>query len=309
MSIILVHGSVETSLGKKYIDGLKNAARKGGESLSTDNNRLLAIESVVNELEDNPLYNAGLGSVLNRDGYIEVDGSLMDGSTGRFASVAAMKGVRNAISVAKKVMEETSHIVLAGEGATIFAREHGFPYDNCITDVQLKSWQAANELVKEGKPLTFSPYTGIPNGTDTVGCVMMDDHGNLAAGSSTGGSFFKLPGRVGDTPFIGGGIYATKSCAVVCTGRGEAFIQTLTASFIDSKIREGIPLEKVAKLAIQRLYQLTGETGGVIVIDHSGKYAAAHNSDKFPVVAMIDGNVKKLDPIVGDNNMYEIDYK
>ncbi|MFM1654615.1 isoaspartyl peptidase/L-asparaginase family protein [Brevibacillus sp. B_LB10_24] len=294
MSVILAHGSVETSTAPEYINGLLEAVQKGSQILQNKQHVLDAVEAVVNELEDNPLYNAGLGSVLNRDGIAEMDGAIMDGQSGRFAAVAAMRDVRHAISVARRVMEETKHVVLAGEGATQFAREKGFPADNCITEDQLKSWQLAMRLLKEGQELDFSPYTGLKKETDTVGCVILDNHGKLAAGSSTGGSFLKLPGRVGDTPFIGGGIFASEHCAIVCTGRGEAFIKTLTAKYVDDQIRGGEDPETAACRAIERLHQLTGETGGIIVVDALGRSAAVHNSYSFPVVRLHDGRAEEM---------------
>jgi beta-aspartyl-peptidase (threonine type) len=297
LSIILVHGSVETSTEQKYIDGLMRSAAIGSEVLGQNGDLLTAVEKTINELEDNPLFNAGNGSVLNRDGYVEVDGSIMDGYSGEFAAVAAMKGIRYAISVAKKVLTETDHVVLAGEGATSFALSKGFTYENLISSEQLHSWELAKNIEGNGHKVNFSQYTGLVKQTDTVGCVVLSDYGRLAAGSSTGGSFYKLPGRVGDTPFIGGGIFASEVCAVVCTGRGEAFIKTLTAKYIDDKIRQGKTPEQVAKDAIQRLSRLTNETGGVIIVDQKGNYAAAHNCNRFPVVIAIDNKVGKLEPI------------
>jgi L-asparaginase / beta-aspartyl-peptidase len=297
MSIILVHGSVETSTEPPYIQGLQNAALKGYEALKGSNNRLDAVEQAVIELENNPLYNAGYGSVLNRDGHAELDGAIMDGVTGRFAAVAAMKGIRNAVSVARKVLEETKHVIIAGDGASLFAKEKGFADDPCVSPEQQQSWEYAMQLLKEGKQLDFSAFTGLKKETDTVGCILLDDEGNHAAASSTGGSFLKLPGRVGDTPFIGGGIFASADCAVVCTGRGEAFIQTLTAKFVDDGIHAGKHPLEVAREAIERLYRLTGEYGGIIVVDHKGQTAAVHNCDRFPVALVRDGKPEKVDPV------------
>ncbi len=297
MSVFFVHGSVETSTETPYIKGLERAALKGWEKLTATESRIDSLEAAINELEDNPLYNAGLGSVLNRDGYVEVDGSIMDGETGKFAAVASMPLIRHAVSVAKKVMLETKHVVLAGEGAFLFAREKGFPVDNCITQEQLQSWQLAMDLQKSGQELVFSPYTGLRKETDTVGCVMLDDRGRLAAASSTGGSFLKLPGRVGDTPFIGGGIFASEHCAVVCTGRGEAFIQTLTAKFVDDGIQAGGHPEQVGREAIRRMFEKTGESGGLLVVDRHGRVAAVHNSDSFPVALVVDGKVKQVEVV------------
>lgn len=297
MSVIIVHGSVETSTEAPYIEALEAAALKGYKALMNSNNRLNAVEEAVVDLENNPLFNAGFGSVLNRDGFVELDGAIMDGVSGRFAAVAAMRGVRNAVSVARKVMEETKHVVIAGEGASLFAKEKGFADDSCVSKEQHESWQFAMQLLKEGKELDFSAYTGLKKETDTVGCVLLDDHGHHAAASSTGGSFLKLPGRVGDTPFIGGGIFASADCAVVCTGRGEAFIQTLTAKFVDDGIHSGKHPVEVAQEAITRLHQVTGEYGGLIVVDKLGQIAAVHNCDRFPVALVRNGHVEKIDPI------------
>lgn len=297
MSVILVHGSVETKTDPPYMLGLEAAALTAYQELARGHDRLTAAEKAVNELENNPLYNAGLGSVLNRDGYVEVDGAIMDGVTGKFGAVAAMREVRHAVSVARKVLEESRHVVLAGSGATLFAREQGFPADNCITDVQLASWETAINLKRSGKEVEFSAFTGLIKESDTVGCVLLDDQGGLAAASSTGGSFLKFPGRVGDTPYIGGGIYASSHCAVVCTGRGEAFISTLTAKFVEEEIKSGLHPQEAATKAIQRLYQLTGEYGGILVVDRLGRAAAVHNCDSFPVAMIRNGCIEQV-PLV-----------
>ncbi|WP_438431469.1 isoaspartyl peptidase/L-asparaginase family protein [Gorillibacterium sp. sgz500922] len=297
MSIIVVHGSVETSTEPPYIRGLEQAAIQGFKKLAAGGHRLDAAEEAIKELEDNPLYNAGLGSVLNRDGYVEVDGAMMDGATGRFGAVAAMRGIRRAASVARKVMEASRHAVLAGEGAALFAREMGFEEDDCVTEEQLDSWRTATSLLREGRRLEYSAFTGLKKETDTVGCVLLDDEHRLAAASSTGGSFLKLPGRVGDTPFIGGGIFASEECAVVCTGRGEAFLVTLTAKFVQDRIAEGVTPLETAKQAIQRMTSLTGEYGGLIVVDRFGRTAAVHNCDRFPVAMVKNGSVTPIEVI------------
>jgi L-asparaginase / beta-aspartyl-peptidase len=294
VSTIIVHGSVETSEDIPFVEGLKIAALKGYSKLI--DGRLKAIEAAVNELEDNPLFNAGLGSVLNKDGFVEVDGSIMDGMTGNFSAVGAMPQTRYAISAAYRLLEESDHVFLAGLGAASFAREKGIPLDNCITEEQLNSWNIARKMMGDGKKLDFSVYTGLKKETDTVGCIICDDEGKLAAGSSTGGSFMKLPGRVGDTPIIGGGIYASDQSAVVCTGKGEAFIKTLTAKFVDDLIREGKHPQEVANEAIARMTRLTGETGGLIVIDAFQRIGITHNCNTFPVIVLVDGIVQNITP-------------
>jgi len=287
MAVIIVHGSVETSEAVPYIQGLRAAAENGYQRLASG--RMEAVLAAVNALEDNPLFNAGFGSVLNLDGHVEVDGSIMDGHTGRFAGVAAMPNTRYAITTAYQLMHHSKHVLLAGAGAAKFARAQGIPEDDCVTEEQRASYQHAMRLLADGKELTFSPYTGLAKETDTVGCVVVDAHGRLAAGSSTGGSFLKHPGRVGDTPVIGGGIFASDVAAVVCTGRGEAFIQTLTAKYVDDEIRAGGHPQQVAVAAVERMRRITGENGGVIVVGSDARIGIAHNCASFPVFAVIDG--------------------
>jgi beta-aspartyl-peptidase (threonine type) len=288
MSIIVAHGGAETSTGEAYIKGLESAVLKGDIKLQNGCGGLDSIEAVVNELEDNPLYNAGFGSVLNYQGVVELDASIMNGENGEFGSVAALKGIRHAISVAKKVMKDTDNLLLAGEGALKFALDNGFRSESCIIPAQLESWVKASKMGFKIKNAEFSLSTGMPKGGDTVGCVLLDDNGNLAAGNSTGGLFLKRPGRVGDAPFIGGGIISSKYCSVVCTGTGEAFAKTLTAKYIDDCIREGVCPEDAGCKAIKRMYAATGKTGGVLILDYKGRTAAVHNCSGMPV-ALING--------------------
>ena len=296
MGVVLVHGSVETSCERPFLEVLEDAARRGYGALGAG--VLDAVERAVNHLEDSPLFNAGTGSVLNRDCEIEMDAAIIHGLTNRFGAVAAITGVGHPISVARKVLEETDHVFLAGGGATRFAREKGFPEASCVTEGQYRSWQKAKEILSSGGQLEFSAYTGIDiAGSDTVGCVVWSPEGELAAGSSTGGSFLKLPGRVGDTPMLGGGIYASKACAVVCTGRGEAFIETLMAKYIDELVTFGLDPQRAAEAAILRLYELKGATGGVLVVDRQGRIGAAHNTGSFPVAVAVGGMVRPVEPV------------
>lgn len=287
MNIILLHGSVETSTDTPFLQGLEKAGSAAVHGLSSGS-VLDAAEAGIKELEDNPLFNAGYGSVTNRDGNVEMDASVMDGRTGRCGAVAAIVEVRHPVSVARKVMEDTSHVVLAGQGALQFAREKGFPFFNPLSDTQHRNWKNAVAPKKERFQTVYSLFTGIPKACDTVGCVVYSD-GDLAAASSTGGSFLKLPGRVGDTPVIGGGIYATKDAAVVCTGLGEEFIRLHGASAVVDQISRGIPADRAAEHMIRAVSQ-SKVVGGILVIDSKGNFAAAHNSDSFPVVLMINGS-------------------
>lgn len=287
MNIILLHGSVETSTDSPFLQGLEQAGAVAARVLSSSGSVLDAAEAGVRQMEDNPLFNAGYGSVPNRDGKVEMDASIMDGRTGRCGAVAAIAEVQHPVSVARKVMEDTPHVVLAGQGALQFAREKGFPRFDPLSDTQYRNWKNAIAQ-REGSPRVYSLFTGVPKACDTVGCVVYSN-GDLAAASSTGGSFLKLPGRIGDTPIIGGGIYASKEAAVVCTGLGEEFIRRHGASVVTDQIVQGVSVDRAAEHLIRAVSQ-SQVVGGVLVLDSKGNCAAAHNSDSFPVVLIIDGN-------------------
>lgn len=287
MGVVLVHGSVETSCESPYISALQEAALTGHRSL--ESGIVDAVEKAVMVLENNPLFNAGYGSVLNLDGEAEMDAAIMDGVHKTCGAVAAIKSVKNPVCVARGVMERTPHTILAGEGAQRLAREMGFgPFDP-VTAVQRESWRKAMSLRSEKKDLPYSAFTGLPTACDTVGCVVMHQ-GRTAAASSTGGSFLKLPGRVGDTPIFGGGIYASSEGAVVCTGLGEAFIRLNLAGQTLSLIARGVSVLDAAVQAVGQVSELNA-TGGLLVVDKDGNAAAAHNADSFPVALVIDGEV------------------
>lgn len=292
MSVIMVHGGVETSIAPPYIKVLREAAVAGLKALAAGH--LDAAEEAVKVLEDSPLFNAGYGSVLNRNGQVEMDASIIDGTTGRFGAVAAIQDVCHPVSVARRIMEATSHVILAGQGATEFALSQGFPRRSNVSPEMLASWQKATDMMARGTVPGVSLFTGLPEEMsqpcDTVGCVVFHS-GQLAAASSTGGSFLKLPGRVGDTPVIGGGIFASERCAAVCTGLGEAFIETLTAAYVNSLLAHGLHPQETAEKAIARLYQKRGATGGILVVDNKNRWGAAHNALTFQAALVVDGKL------------------
>lgn len=286
-TIILAHGSVETSCEKPFLEGLRKAVLAGYGDGNV--NIIDMVEQTVRLLEDNPLYNAGFGSVLNHDGEVEMDASIMDGLTGRCGAVAAIKNVKNPVSVARKVMEMTSHVLIAGDGALKFARNMDFDYFDPIIDTQRESWVTARNLQKSGQDLEFSAFTGLPTSCDTVGCVVLHRDG-VAAGSSTGGTFLKLPGRVGDSPVIGGGIFASPCGAAVCTGRGEAFIEMAGAMRAVSLLEQGLTPEQSGKEIIARI-EAKKAVGGILIVNIKGEAAAVHNSSSFPVALMMNGRL------------------
>lgn len=298
MNVIIIHGGVETPATSKYMNILSEAARTGFKTLSRS--PLDAAETALNVLENQPLFNAGYGSVLNLAGEAEMDAAICDGHSGRFGAVGAVKNVANPVSVARKVLENTSHVLLVGDGAEKFARAQGFPVANCVTKEMRHAWQQAVDARQRAQPLPdVSFMTGLSKGAlhagDTVGALVYND-GHLIAASSTGGSFLKLPGRVGDTPILGGGILATENGAVVCTGIGEAFIETMTASYVNQLLENSVPAQAAAEAAIARLSAKKSLPGGIIVLDKKGSYGGAYNSYSFPVAVMVDGQIVDFQP-------------
>jgi beta-aspartyl-peptidase (threonine type) len=299
MNIIMLHGGVETPATPKYYQALQEAAGHGFQVLQYSRSPVAALEAALMVLEKNPLFNAGYGSVLNAAGEVEMDAAICDGKTGSFGAVGAIQNVAHPIAVARKVMEETTHVILAGPGAEQFARAKGYPRADCVTAAMRHSWEQfmQNNLTAPGEAVSL--LTGLPLGSlpasDTVGGLICDA-GHLVAGSSTGGSFLKLPGRIGDTPILGGGILASDNVAVVCTGIGEAFIETMTASYVQHLLNAGITPQAAAEMAIFRLSQKKALPGGMIVLNQKGDYGAAYNSYSFPVVVMSDGSCSDFQP-------------
>ncbi|MDX1946004.1 MAG: isoaspartyl peptidase/L-asparaginase [Pirellulaceae bacterium] len=255
--------AVEASLEKALDVGLA-ALRTGGDSLT-------AVEKVIRFLEDDPLFNAGRGAVFNSEGKHELDASIMNGRTLGCGAVAAVRTVKNPISLARLVMEKTPHVLLAGDGAEQFADELNIErVENSwfSTDKARQEWEAkrrADPAGKQAASTSEDPHYG------TVGCVALDAHGNLAAGTSTGGRTNKKFGRIGDSPIIGAGTYANnQSCGVSCTGIGEEFIRHSVASDVSARmlyLKQSLP-EAVSHILTKTL---PPDAGGIIAIDRAGK--------------------------------------
>lgn len=305
MRVILVHGGVGVKPTPERQAVLRESALTGYRALECG--LLDAVEGAVRVLEDSPLFNAGYGSELNLDGEVEMDAAIIDGYRGRFGAVAAIKGVTNPVSVARRVLEDSPHVLLAGDGATRFARKMGFPEANCVAPERRDDWLAARrgqEQLPSGTDTPASPFFGLSPaqgqaggqapgcqmGCDTVGCVAVAD-GKAAAASSTGGWFMKWPGRVGDTPVLGGGIFASRRGAVVASGLGEVFIETLAAKLVDELLEKGLSPQEAAAEVIRRLGRHEQGFGGVVVAGVDGRVGAAHNTASFPVCLVIDGKV------------------
>lgn len=251
---------------KAYREGLEKALAAGYQVLEKGGTALDAVEAAVRSMEENPLFNAGVGATLNRDGEHELDAAVMDGATLRAGAVAGIKHVKSPVGLARLVMERSPHVLLFGEGAEAFARAQGLePVPNTYFRTEAQ-WKAFQELkAKEAK----APVT-----RDTVGAVALDRSGNLAAATSTGGMLGKMPGRVGDSPVIGAGTYADNAtCAVSCTGWGEFFIRCAVARDVCARMEyQAIPLAKAAREALAKAGKLGGN-GGLIALDAAGHVA------------------------------------
>ena len=289
---IVIHGGAGTisknmpdSVKQAYLNSLKKALQIGKDILANGGTALDAVEKVINYFETDPKFNAGIGAVYTSAGTHEMDAAIMDGRDLSCGAVAGVQHIPHPISLARLVMEKTPHVLLAYDGAEKFAESVGIklvPQSYFDTHERYKQWQDYKKKLEEGKH-------------GTVGCVVLDEYGNLAAGTSTGGMTNKLPGRIGDSPLIGDGTYANnKTCGVSCTGWGEKFIKH-TVAFNVSALMEykGMTLKQAADEMIYK--QLQPDDGGLIAVDKDGNYALPFNSSgMFRGVATSSGTFEVM---------------
>ncbi len=234
-----------------------------------------AVVAAVLQLEDDELFNAGTGAALNRDGDAELDAAVMSGKDLRCGGVAALRGVRNPVLVARRVMEASPHVLLAGEGARRFAQEQGFDVEyDPVTARAREVWVARS---KAG--LTLEPPS--PAG-DTVGAVALDRNGHLAAATSTGGTILKLPGRVGDSPIPGAGNYASAWAACSATGRGELMMRLLAAKALCDRVQAGAAPQPAADSLLVLMRESVGADAGFILLSASGEIGMVHGTPAMP---------------------------
>lgn len=285
----ITKGTITPEQEKEYKEKLTEALNAGYAVLNSGGTSIEAVQKSINVMEDSPLFNAGKGAVFTHDGRNELDASIMDGKTRKAGAVAGVTTVKNPINAAIAVMEKSPHVMMVSNGADLFAKEQGLTIVDPSYFRTEHRWQQLQKAIEkeqvvldhDGKtaalfvdPMMYDYKYG------TVGAVALDQHGNLAAGTSTGGMTNKRYGRVGDSPIIGAGNYAdNETVAVSATGSGEMFIRTLTAFNIAAQVKyKNLPLEEAAQNALDEVKAING-SGGVIVLDKSGNYTMSFNSE------------------------------
>ena len=283
---VIVRKDLSAEQEAQYRAALTQARDAGYAVLERGGTALDAVVAVITLMEDNPLFNAGKGAVFNADGICELDSSIMDGRTLAAGAVAGVQHIKNPITLARAVMEKSEHVMLTGAGAEKFAQKLGFelvPNEYFQTEFRRKQLEKAKQLEAAKKPSASLAPADAAFASEarhgTVGCVALDQAGNLAAGTSTGGMTNKKFGRVGDAPIIGAGTYANNAtCAVSATGWGEFFIRVGVARDIAAQMEyKGASLADAAAASLAKVGKLGGD-GGVICLDREGHVAMPFNS-------------------------------
>jgi len=281
------HSEITPEVEARYRAGLDAALDAGEAVLARRGTSLDAVTTAVKALEDDPLFNAGRGAVLTRRGRAELDASIMNGRTLAAGAVAGLEHVRNPVELARRVMEKSRHVLLVGEGAEEFALEEGLalvPNEYFRTPARERALQRAQHGERTWE--LIAP----PHGT--VGAVALDESGDLAAATSTGGTTRKRPGRVGDSPIIGAGTYARNGvCAVSATGYGEYFIRTVAAYDVCAQVEYGRrSLADAVSSVLREKIGLLGGDGGIIAIGADGTIVMDFNTEgMFRAARFADG--------------------
>jgi L-asparaginase / beta-aspartyl-peptidase len=288
----IIKSSMTPEKEKSYHDALLHAIAGGEEILRKGGSALDAVCASVSILEDNPLFNAGKGSVFTHNGLHEMDAAVMEGENKMAGAVCGVKGIKNPVLLARLVMEQTEHVMLSGVGAEELARQ--FELEICddayfFDQYRHDQWMQIKDTTSTALDHSDEKKFG------TVGAVARDEKGNLAAATSTGGMTNKRYNRIGDTPIIGSGTYASNSsCAVSCTGHGEFFIRAVVAHDIACLMRyKGVSLEEACREVVERKLVRMGGEGGVVAVDGTGNVSMIFNSE-----GMYRGMVKSGQPPV-----------
>jgi L-asparaginase / beta-aspartyl-peptidase len=284
MPVVLVHGGawdIPPELCAGAREGCEEAARAGWDVLGEGGTALDAVEAAARALEEDARFNAGRGACLTRAGTIEVDAAVMVGEGLRAGAVACVPNMLHPVTIARRVLEAGEHVLLVGAGATAFAREAGIEPSNpqdLMTPLALERYHRAQSASAAA---------------DTIGAVALDARGLLAAATSTGGVAGKRPGRVGDSPLLGAGLYADDVAAASATGVGEPILRGLLCARTVDRIRAGQPAQEAAEAALADLLARTGGRAGVILIDRAGRVGIAHTTGGMSFAWIADGAAPK----------------
>jgi beta-aspartyl-peptidase (threonine type) len=268
---IIVHGgawNIPPEEQEASRQGTRQAAEAGWAVLAAGGSAADAVEAVIVVMEDDETFDAGRGSHLNTDGHVEMDAGFMDGATRRVGAVAAVQLVQNPIRLARAVMDESEHILLVADGAQRFAQKMGIPLctlADLVVPREFERWQAYLQQRDQA--------------ADTVGCVALDQHGHVAAGTSTGGTQNKMPGRVGDVPMVGCGFYADDDMGgASSTGWGESIAKVILARMALHHLETLGDPQAAARAAIQVLIEKVKGRGGIILLSPDGRPGWHHNT-------------------------------
>ena len=296
LNTFIVHGGawdIPDDQIEAHVAGCRRAAEAGWALLHNGASAVDAVEAAVRVMEDDPTFDAGHGAFLNAAGEIELDAILMEGQALTSGAVAAVQRVRNPISLARLVMDRTEHCLLVGAGAEAWARTQGVPVCPIVELLEtreLERWRAQQAdptfRSKNAFELSASSRRG------TVGAVARDSHGNIAAGTSTGGTPNKLPGRVGDSPIIGCGAYAdNRTAGVSATGWGESLMKAVFSKTICELVGQGLDAQQAAEAGVRLLAERVNGLGGAIVVDHAGRIGVAYNTPRMAYARALDGDI------------------
>jgi beta-aspartyl-peptidase (threonine type) len=286
LPVLLVHGgawAIPDDQIEAHLNGVRNARSAGWRVLERGGTAIEAVEAAIVVMEDDPTFDAGRGSFLNADGKVQLDALMMCGATLRAGGVGCVEHVRNAIQAARKVLEESPHVYLVAEGAERFAAKHGIELiDNSelVVPREVELLKVAKEKAARGE--VHEIFASEEYASDTVGAVALDKQGNVAAGTSTGGTLNKTPGRVGDSSLIGCGCYAdNESAAISTTGWGEPMMKLVIAKWTADQVLNGADPQPAATDAIMYLKRRLNGHGGMIVLDAKGRYGISHNTPRM----------------------------
>ena len=284
--VLLIHGgawAMPDDAIAAHEDGIANALAAGYALLERGAAAVDAVEAAVAVMEDDDTFDAGRGSFLTQDGRVQMDALLMNGENLRTGGVACVERLRNPIRAARLVLDKSPHVYFVGTGAERFARQHGMALcDNMELVVPREQERLYKAQADELAGLPDETFSGSLDSHDTVGAVALDVHGNIAAGTSTGGTLNKAPGRVGDSSLIGCGCYADNlSAAVSLTGWGEPIMKLVLGKWAVDRVAAGASPDEAAHEAIAYLYNRLGGHGGIILLGPDGRVGMAHNTPRM----------------------------